>query len=124
MTNIGHIAMELTIVRDQLKFYHWSTKIYARHNASDKFVSNLTDKIDKFIEVMQGTEGKRIVIPQIKITFENHTDASIVKYLKNFREWLTNELPKHINNTSTDLLNIRDDILADVNNTLYLFTFT
>jgi hypothetical protein len=124
MTNIGHIALELIVARDQLKFYHWSTKVYARHSASDKFVSSLTDKIDRFIEVMQGTENKRIVIPNTKITFENHTDVTIVKYLKTFREWLTDELPKHINETSTDLINIRDEILADVNNTLYLFTFS
>ena len=124
MANIGHIALELILARDQLKFYHWTTKVYARHSASDKFVSSLTDKIDRFIEVMQGIENKRIVIPNTKITFENHTDTTIVKYLKTFREWLIHELPKHINESSTDLLNIRDEILADVNNTLYLFTFS
>ena len=124
MTNIGHVALELVIARDQLKFYHWSTKIYARHSASDKIVSSLTDKIDRFIEVMQGTEGKRMSLPNTKITFENHTDVTIVKYLKTFRDWLIYELPKYINESSTDLLNIRDDILADVNNTLYLFTFS
>ena len=124
MTNIGNVALELILARDHLKFYHWTTKIYARHSASDKLVSSLTDKIDRFIEVMQGTENKRIVIPNTKITFENHTDTTIIKYLKTFREWLIYELPKHINETSTDLINIRDEILADVNNTLYLFTFS
>jgi hypothetical protein len=120
MTNIGHVALELTIVRDQLKFYHWSTKIYARHGTSDKFVSSLTDKIDRFIEVMQGTEGKRISLPNTKITFENHTDTTIVKYLKTFRDWLIEELPKYINESSTDLLNIRDDILGEINRFLFL----
>jgi hypothetical protein len=75
---------------------------------------------------MQGVEGKRIVLPSNnKNSFDNETDASIVKSLKAFREWLSDDLPKYLNNKSdnTDLLNIRDDILADVNNTLYLFTF-
>jgi hypothetical protein len=126
MSNIGQIALYFTIMRDQMKFYHWSTKSFARHSASDKFVSSLSDKMDRFIEVMQGVEGKRIVLPSNnKNSFDNETDASIVKSLKAFREWLSDDLPKYLNNKSdnTDLLNIRDDILADVNNTLYLFTF-
>ena len=125
MSNIGQIAIYFTIMRDQMKFYHWSTKSFARHSASDKFVSSLSDKMDRFIEVMQGAEGKRIVLPSNKHSFDNETDASIVKSLKVFREWLSDELPKYLNSKmdNTDLLNIRDDILADVNNTLYLFTF-
>ena len=124
-TDIGHIAMYFTYIRDKMKFYHWTTKSYARHSVSDKFVSSLSDKMDRFIEVMQGAEGKRIVLPSNKNSFDNETDASIVKSLKAFREWLSDDLPKYLNNKSdnTDLLNIRDDILADVNNTLYLFTF-
>ena len=125
MSNIGQIALYFTIMRDQMKFYHWSTKSFARHSASDKLVSSLSDKMDKFIEVMQGAEGKRIVLPANRHSFNNETDSSIVKTLKTFREWLSDDLPKFLNNKidNTDLLNIRDDILGDVNNTLYLFTF-
>lgn len=123
-TDIGHIALYFTYIRDKMKFYHWTTKSFARHSASDKFVSSLSDKMDRFIEVMQGSEGKRILLPSKNdFSFTNETDASIVKVLKRFRNWLSDELPSHIKTPNTDLLNIRDDILADVNNTLYLFEF-
>ena len=123
-TDIGHIALYFTYIRDKMKFYHWSTKSFARHSASDKFVSSLSDKMDRFIEVMQGSEGKRILLPSKNdFSFVNETDTSIIKVLKKFRNWLSDELPNHIKTHNTDLLNIRDDILADVNNTLYLFEF-
>lgn len=127
MSNIGYIALNFTYIRDQVKFYHWSTKSFARHSASDKLVSSLSDKMDKFIEVMQGSESKRIIIPSGKqFELHNENDASIVNILKKFRDWLTHELPEYLDekHSNTDLLNIRDDILGDVNNTLYLFTFS
>ena len=127
MSNIGYVALYFTYVRDQMKIYHWSTKVFARHSSSDKFVSSLSEKMDRFIEVMQGSESKRIVIPPGKqFEMKNVTDITIVNILKEFRDWLSNELPSYLNKkqSNTDLLNIRDDILGDVNNTLYLFTFS
>ena len=44
MTDIGEIALYFIYIRDQLKIYHWQTKNYARHVASDSFVSSLSDK--------------------------------------------------------------------------------
>ena len=124
MANIGKIALYFMFVRDQLKIYHWQTKNYARHKSSDDLVEKLTDKMDKFIEVMQGIENTRLSIKHDNFpVLHNQTDNSIVKNLNIFKEWLSKELPLYIKN-NTDLLNIRDDILSDVNNTLYLFTFS
>ena len=119
MSNIGQIAIYFTIMRDQMKFYHWSTKSFARHSASDKFVSSLSDKMDRFIEVMQGSENKRLTLPKnTKAAFKIESDSSITVFLNDFKSWLTNELPTYLNKKDTDLLNIRDDILVDVNQTL------
>jgi hypothetical protein len=38
-------------------------------------------------------------------------------------QWLSTDLPKKLKKTDTDLFNIRDTIVADLNQTLYLFTF-
>ena len=119
---IGQIALKFTIMRDSMKFYHWSTKVFARHLESDKFVDNLTLKMDRFIEVMQGVHNKRAIVPSKMVSIKKHTDSSIVNELNSFKQFLINEIPKHVKG-NTDLMNIRDDILADVNNTLYLFTF-
>ena len=125
MANIGEIALYFTLVRDQIKFYHWSTKSYPRHVASDSFVNNLSSKMDKFIEVMQGSENKRLTLPKnTKAAFKIESDSSITVFLNDFKSWLTNELPTYLNKKDTDLLNIRDDILVDVNQTLYLFSLS
>ena len=100
------------------KLYHWNTTSYARHNASDRFNSVLGDLIDKFIEVFIGRYKLKPLISSIKIESTYVDDNGIVilyeqakKYLETFQ----------IKFTDTDLLNIRDELLAEVNKTLYLF---
>jgi len=125
MANIGEIALYFTFVRDQIKFYHWATKSYPRHVASDSLVNNLSSKMDKFIEVMQGSENKRLTLPKnSKPTFKIESDSSIIVFLNDFKSWLTTELPTYLNKKDTDLFNIRDDILVHVNQTLYLFSLS
>jgi hypothetical protein len=123
MSYIGEIALNFMFIRDQLKIYHWTTTSYARHKSSDALVDSLSEKMDKFIETIQGIHGKRLVLPAKKqFSFKNENDKSIIKLLEKFKDWLNNVLPKYIKK-NTDLLNIRDDILSDINNTIYLFTF-
>ena len=100
------------------KLYHWNTTSYARHNASDRFNSVLGDLIDKFIEVFIGRYKLKPLISSIKIESTYVDDNGIVilyeqakKYLETFQ----------IKFTDTDLLNIRDELLAEVNKNLYLF---
>jgi hypothetical protein len=127
MANIGEVALKMIFYRDQLKFYHWAgTDLYSRHIASDSLINSLTDKLDKFIEIMQGSENKKLILSKTSVIFTVETDASIVKLLENFKVWLTNILPTLLNPTrqNTDLLTIRDDILGGINKTLYLFTLS
>lgn len=126
MSNIGEIALYFTFIRDQVKFYHWTTKSYSRHKATDQFVSNLSSKMDNFIEVMQGSENKRLTLPKSssKIEYKIESDSSIIELLNEFKLWLVNDLPTYLNKKQTDLFNIRDEILADVNQTMYLFSLS
>lgn len=124
MTDIGEIALIFMSVRDQLKIYHWQTSSFARHKASDNLVGIMTELMDKFIETMQGTYGKRLRMPtDNRCVMDNQSDSSIVEVLNRFKMWLINNLPSFLNSGDTDLLNIRDEILGSINQTLYLFTF-
>jgi hypothetical protein len=109
--------------RDQMKLYHWQTLSHARHVASDDFVTNLTAFIDQFIEVYQGKYG-RIKLGKVStVRLEDIDDDSIIDYLKKYRNYLTFTLSGSLHDMKdTDLLNIRDEMLADVNKTLYLFS--
>jgi hypothetical protein len=53
----------------------------------------------------------------------NHSDKEATRFIQDAISWMNSELPKKIKRTDTDLLNIRDTIVADLNQTLYLFTF-
>ena len=125
MNDLGNIAIVFLGIRDNVKIYHWQTKSYSRHKASDKLSNLLGDLMDKFLEVMQGSRNKRIQINSLPIIIKNQTDDSIVAILNQFRDWLIKKdgLPSFLTKTDTELLNIRDEILAAVNQTLYLFTF-
>ena len=125
MTNIGDITFQFLYMINQMKIYHWQTKVYSRHIASDSLITNLLEKSDKFLETMQGSENKRVVLnPKNSfIQLKNESDTSILKVLKSFKEWLEIKLPHYLPEENTDLMNIRDDILGDVNKAIYLFTF-
>lgn len=126
-SEIGKIAYTFLHVRDQIKIYHWQTDVYARHKASDSLVDKLTQNMDRFIEIIQGVRNVRLAMPRdTNFILKNQNDTGIITLLKSFADWLVSQegLPKYLDkNKDTDLLNIRDEILGDVNQTLYLFTF-
>jgi hypothetical protein len=56
------------------------------------------------------------------IYLRNHSDEEATKMIQEAIDWMTNDLTSKLKKTDTDLLNIRDTIVADLNQTLYLFT--
>jgi hypothetical protein len=119
----AEIVCLMMTLRDQVKIYHWQTMSFPRHKATDELVGKLDDNIDKFTEVYMGKYGR----PKFggrtgMIKIRNFHDQEAPALLKSAIDWLTHKLPKHLKPTDTDLLNIRDEILADLNQTLYLFT--
>lgn len=120
----NELLNKLLLIRDQLKLYHWQTESYARHKASDKFVTKATDITDKIIEVYQGKYGRiRLDGNTNTIKLGNLNDKDIVAFLETLREFFIKDFPDYVNkNANTDLLNIRDELLAEINNALYLFT--
>lgn len=122
MSKLGELAIYFLHVTNKLKIYHWSTKSYSRHIASQSLYESLSDSVDKFMETIQGMETKRLIVHNQSITYTSETDESIVDFLKQFAKWLKEYLPKTFDKKDTELLNIRDDMLTEVNKTLYLFT--
>lgn len=117
------IVQFLMTLRNGVKLYHWNTKSYPRHKASDQFVENIDKLSDRFVEVYIGHHGRAPGLGKdMIINLPGSTEKSIVTFFEDAREWLTNQLPTLIKGKDTDLLNIRDEMLAEINQTLYLFT--
>ena len=122
---MASIILKMLEVQNQVKIYHFQTGSYARHMASDRLFNSLITNIDTFGEVYQ--KSKRIKLNKAsKLVLKNLNDKQMYRYLSEFSNWLSDELPNLLKGNKkvvSDLMNIRDEILADVNQTLYLFTF-
>jgi len=105
-----------------IKLYHWETTNFARHKASDELHSNLSGLIDKFIEVYIGGYNRPTFTSTFSVKVKQLNDSSIIEVLNQYKEFLKQELPKYVKESDTDLLNIRDEMLAEINQALYLFT--
>ena len=110
-----------------VKLYHWKTSSYATHKATDELYTNLNANIDKFIEVLLGKAGNRINlmgkknISLIDLNSPERLRAEINSF-KIYLVSITNS-PAMRFMSNTDLLNIRDEILGNLNQFLYLLTF-
>lgn len=121
----------LTMIMN-IKLFHWNTFSFASHKASDELYASLNEKMDAFVEVMLGKpentneKYKRSKLLQIKhLDVHNFTDKkSFKREIEKYKQFFT-DLSNHSmfkKEKNSDLLNIRDEILADLNQFLYLLT--
>jgi DNA-binding ferritin-like protein len=110
-----------------IKLYHWKTTSYAAHKASDELYSSLNSNIDKFIEVLLGKTGERIdLLGTNTLKLKNLSEISDIKKEVNDAKQFLVSLDKSSDMKimyNSDLFNIRDEILGDLNQFLYLLTF-
>ena len=122
---------EITVVFLEMllmvKLFHWKTTSYATHKATDDLYTKLNANIDDFIEVLLGKTGLRTDLMSNKnIRLVDLSSAeSLKREIETFKGYLVslndNATMKKMSNT--DLFNIRDTILGDMNQFLYLLTF-
>jgi len=103
-----------------IKLYHWKTISYSEHKATDSLYENLNSNIDKFIEVYLG-KNPRIDLTKIKSIPLNDFNSSqdFKKNILNYKKYL---LSISFSHEDSDLLTIRDEILININQFLYLLT--
>lgn len=115
------MIIELLTLQNQIRVFHWQTNSYAQHIAFDRTYEALDDHIDKYVEVFSGKYGK--VTPKEGFVLKLDTIGSneaIIEFVNRNIDILT--IPKTLKLEDTDLLNIRDEILATLNQLKYLLT--
>jgi DNA-binding ferritin-like protein len=130
-SSLAAFQKEITVVFFQIllmvKLFHWKTMSYATHKATDDLYSKLNENMDSFIEILLGKSGSRIDLMSNKnIRLVDLTSSeSLKREIDGFKSYLVglndNKALKQM--TNTDLFNIRDTILGDLNQFLYLLTF-
>ena len=119
----AEIVNLMMTLRNQVKLYHWQTMNYPRHVATNDLLAKLDTNIDQFVETYIGRYGRpKLSGKTASIHLRNHSDKEGTKMVQEAIEWLSTDLPKKLKSKDTDLLSIRDTIVADLNQTLYLFT--
>lgn len=114
------IVQNLLTVSNQLKYYHWATNSYARHKALGGAYDDFNELMDEFVEILLGKYGKNL--PTINVVIHAKSELEMCAAIEEICNYLSNELPQVLNENDTDLLNIRDEMLAVMNRLKYLFT--
>lgn len=118
-----NFVTNLLTMHNQFKVYHWQTQrkvgSFAQHNAFGTAYDDLTDHIDDFIEIYQGKRGAIIGKNGFTISLQNLDDNPIT-FVDEFVGYLTQHVTDALDPVAdTDLLNIRDEMLAILNQTKY-----
>ena len=101
----------------QVHIFHLQTTSYAEHMALGSLYDAIQDATDTFAEALIGNEnGKR---PSLKTQFDlsDYAEGTAAQFVEQFIDWLSK-----IGDLPTDVLNMRDDLLAKAHKTRYLLS--
>jgi hypothetical protein len=105
-----------------MRVFHWQTQktpgSFAQHEAFGKAYDELDPLIDDFIEIYQGKKGKLMANGTFNLSLHN-LDDNPEEFIDEFVDYLVNIVPQRLDEADTDLLNIRDEMLAILNQTKY-----
>ena len=114
----------LFVLRNQIKLYHWQTRVYARHIATDMVLEQLDKLIDEYVEVYMGKYGRpKLGGPDAIIRLQNLSEAGASKLVTSAVKYLQGPFVKHLDKAKdTDLFNLRDEMIGHLHQLAYLFT--
>jgi len=118
-----NIITNFLTIQNQMRVFHWQTQkkpgSFAQHEAFGEAYESLDPLIDDYIEVFQGKNGAIMGKNGFTVKLENLSN-DFEEFINEYIDYLINTLPKSLDsNTDTDLLNIRDEMLAVLNQTKY-----
>jgi len=106
---------------NMIKIYHWQTVSYSTHKATDQLYDDLNGNVDKYVEVMLGKLPSRPNLHLKNIPLRTFTNiSSFLKEIDKCKKFL---IQIHYSSENSDLLNIRDEILGNLNQFTYLLSF-
>ena len=120
----SHIVRIFLEMLHMIKLYHWKTTSYSQHKATDELHGKMEENVDRFVEVLLGKDASRIQMMEKRMDLlDMNTKQAFKDRLLGYRKFLTDMNIYFDETQDTDLLNIRDELLADLNQFLYLFSF-
>jgi len=116
-----NVITPLIQFQQQLRIFHWQAETHAQHVVLGKAYENLDDLVDSFVETYMGIFGKSkptntfnlVLYPLTNLDEVFQIIEEFISYLKEMNYEIESE---------TDLLNIRDSILGEINQLKYLLS--
>jgi hypothetical protein len=118
----SEIIKKLVEIQQQLRFLHWQTKSYAKHQAYGGIYSELDGLIDSFVETCMGKHGRPSYSGGYTLEGQDIDELSIQEFVDSSVSFLIGLTEKYDGKADTDLLNIRDEMLGEFNKLKYLLT--
>lgn len=116
------IILKLVQIQNQFRFLHWQTFGDAKHRAYGQIYDVLGDIIDTFTEAMMGKYGRPEFGEEFSIMFQDIKVLDMQNFLDGITEFLVSMSEQLDPKYDSDLLNLRDEILTEVNKLKYLLT--
>lgn len=116
------IILKLFQIQNQFRFLHWQTFGNAKHRAYGQIYDVLGDIIDTFTEAMMGKYGRPEFGEEFSIMFQDIKVLDMQNFLDGITEFLVSMSEQLDPKYDSDLLNLRDEILTEVNKLKYLLT--
>jgi DNA-binding ferritin-like protein len=109
--NHTHSSLPVTLLQFLfvLKLFHWNTESYAKHISSDQLYTSLSTHIDEFVEVLIRNDKRPT---SFKIPAFSFSMQAFEQTLHDFRRVMARI-------QQPDLLNLRDDIINDIDQFTY-----
>ena len=111
------IVATLTEMLHTIKLYHWRTRSYSEHKATDNLHEALSEQVDNFVEKLLGSKQTRSNLENLHMHAYN-TLPALKRRMEYYKRYLRG-MPASL---GTDLLNIRDELLGSLNQFSYLLS--
>ena len=116
------IILKLVQIQNQFRFLHWQTMGDSKHRAYGDIYDSLGENMDKFAESMMGKYGRPEFDSEFSIMFQDISTLSVQNFMDGITEFLVGMVDQLDSRYDTDLLNIKDEMLGDINKLKYLLT--
>jgi hypothetical protein len=114
--------LKLVQIQNQFRFLHWQTMGDAKHRAYGEIYDSLGGTIDSFTESMMGKYGRPEFDSEFSIMFQDIKSLTMQNFMDGICEFLVGMTDQLDSRYDTDLLNMRDEMLAEINKLKYLLT--
>ena len=118
---LNEICMNLLNHQIVMKLFHFQTTTYGAHKASDAYLEKFAGLMDQFLEVAQGIYGK-VSLSRYAVSGNTHKNETINTHLNGMISYLKHKINTILSNY-TELINLRDELLSDLEQLKYLLTF-